>query len=146
MRTVIDWLTSRKSIAKSSSTGSVSLLVLRVWIGSMMAFGHGWQKLMSYSEKAANFADPLGVGHSLSMALAISAEFFCSLLLILGLFTRGALIPIMFTMLMAALVIHSDDPWQRKELAALFLGALTAIFIAGPGKYSLDALINGKRS
>ena len=47
----------------------ISLLVLRLYFGGMMLFAHGWPKLMSFSQKAAVFPDPLGVGSELSLVL-----------------------------------------------------------------------------
>ena len=115
---------------------------MRVGAGLMMAFGHGWGKLIGFGARSGQFADPLGVGSPVSLGLTVFAEFFCSLALVLGLFTRGAVIPLMVTMLVAALVIHGDDPWGKKELALLYLASFAALFIAGPGKYSLDRLLS----
>ena len=66
---------------------SFALLILRVALGAQMLTGHGWGKLMSFSEMAQDFSDPLGVGSTTSLALAIIGEVLCSALLTLGLFT-----------------------------------------------------------
>jgi putative oxidoreductase len=122
--------------------GGVGLLLLRLGVGGFMLFAHGWGKLTSFSEKADKFPDPLGIGSpALSMALAISAEFFCAALLIVGLATRLATIPLMITMLVAALIVHADDPWGKKEFALLYFIPFAALFFTGPGPLSLDALI-----
>jgi putative oxidoreductase len=109
-----------------------------------MAFGHGLGKLTGFGQRSANFADPLGVGSSFSLSLVVFAEFFCSLALVLGLLTRGAVVPLIITMVVAAFVIHGDDPFGKKELALMFLGSFVTVFIAGPGKYSLDRLLTRK--
>lgn len=135
----------KKLIAKVSSpgttstTGSFGLLILRVFAGATMAIAHGWGKLAGFSEKSGGFPDPIGLGSPTALGLAVFAEFFCSLAIILGLFTRAAAIPLLITMLVAAFMIHGDDPFQKKELA-LFYGAvfLTLIF-TGAGKFSVDA-------
>ena len=114
--------------------------MLRIGIGLMMALGHGWGKLSNFGEYAAQFADPYGLGATASLSLAVFAEFFCSLALALGLLTRAAVVPLIVTMLTAALIIHADDPWGRKELALMYLIPLVTILIAGPGKYSLDRM------
>jgi putative oxidoreductase len=124
----------------------LALLLLRVWFGLLIAFGHGWGKLTTFSERADSFADPLGVGSPVSLGLTIFAEFFCSLALALGLISRAVVIPLIITMAIAALVIHSDDPFARKELALLYLGAFLTIFITGPGKYSIDGALAGRQS
>ncbi|MEQ1876699.1 MAG: DoxX family protein, partial [Bdellovibrionia bacterium] len=95
--------------------------------------------LFSWSEKAATWADPIGVGPQTSLALAIFAEVFCSLGIVTGLCTRLAAIPLMVTMFVASVIVHADDPWSKKELSAVYFIAFTAILVMGPGRLSLDA-------
>ena len=127
-----------KSLELSQSLG---LLFLRVCIGLMMALGHGLGKFANFPQAAISFPDPLGVGHTLSMGLAIFAELLCSVLLVFGLFTRLAAVPLIITMLVAALIIHADDPWQKKEMALLYLVPFVTIFFAGPGNFSMDRVL-----
>lgn len=124
---------------------SLGLLVLRVGVGTMMAAGHGWQKLLMFGARSGSFPDPLGVGSQLSLALALFAELLCSIFVILGLGTRLAAIPPLFTMLVAAFVIHADDPWAKKELALLYAVPFLVLLLAGGGSYSLDALLWRRR-
>jgi putative oxidoreductase len=107
----------------------------------MMLFGHGWDKLAHFSEKAAMFPDPIGLGGATSLTLVTFAEFFCALAIILGLATRFAAIPLVVNMLVAALIFHGGDPWPKKELALLYATPFVTLLLAGGGKYSLDALI-----
>ena len=110
-----------------------------------MLFGHGWGKLAGFGEFAPQFADPFGLGPTATLALAVFAEFFCSLAIIFGIFTRLSTIPLIITMLTAVFIIHGADPFQKQELGLIYLMAYLAIFIAGPGRYSLDAMITGKK-
>jgi putative oxidoreductase len=135
------WLLGRNAGGDEPRHMSVGLLILRVSVGLMMAFGHGLGKLASYSEQAAQFPDPYGLGPGLSMGLSVFAEFFCSLALIFGAFTRAAVVPLMVTMLTAVFIIHADDPWGTKELAVMYLVPYVTILVAGPGRYSLDRLL-----
>ena len=98
-----------------------ALLFLRLFIGGMM-LSHGWAKLASFSTLSATFPDPLGVGSTLSLLLILFAEVGCSCLLIFGLMTRLAALPLMFGMLMAFFVIHGADPFAVRELPLLYLG------------------------
>ena len=123
---------------------SWGLLLMRLSVGLMMHLGHGHAKLMSYAEKSSTFGDPLGIGSPLSMALAVFAEFFCSLGIVFGFATRLSAIPLLTTMLVAGLIVHADDPWGRKELAFLYAVCFLALIIVGGGKYSLDYLISKK--
>ncbi len=125
--------------------GNLALFILRVSFGTMMLFGHGWGKLAGFGEMSPQFADPYGFGAASSLGLAVFAEFFCSLALIFGIFTRLSTIPLIITMLTAVFVIHGASPYQKQELGLVYLMVYVVIFIAGPGRYSLDALITGKK-
>ena len=124
---------------------SIGLFVLRVGIGCLMLV-HGLQKLMGFSAMADVFPDPIGLGSQLSLSMAIGAEVGCSLLLILGLGTRLAVVPLAFTMLVALFVVHKNDPWKVKELAAAYLLVYTSLFLTGAGQFSLDHCWCKKRS
>lgn len=117
-----------------------AILLLRLFIGCLM-LTHGWAKLTSFSALSETFPDPLGVGHCTSLVLVLFAEAGCSLLLIFGLATRLAALPLIFNMLIATFVIHSGDPFATKELPLIYLGIYVVVFWAGAGKYSLDEII-----
>ncbi|HEU4725472.1 MAG TPA: DoxX family protein [Candidatus Eisenbacteria bacterium] len=120
---------------------SIGLLALRVGTGGLLLYAHGLGKFMNFSSKAATFADPIGLGPTVSFTLVVLAEFFCSIALILGLATRFAAIPIVIFGLVAALVQHAADPFSKKELALLYLVPALTLLFTGAGRYSLDALI-----
>ena len=117
---------------------SISLLFLRVVAGVFM-ITHGYGKLlMLFGDGPVKFADPLGIGITASLILTVLAEFLCSIFLIFGVATRLSAIPLLITMLVAALVIHAPDAFARKELALLYSAIYAFIAVAGPGKYSAD--------
>lgn len=122
----------------------LGLLLLRVCAGVTMIGAHGWPKLLRFSELSESFPDPIGVGATLSLTLALFAEVVCSALIVLGLFTRLAAIPAAFTMIVAAFVIHADDPWNKKELALAYLVVFATLALTGAGRHSLDARLPGK--
>jgi len=119
---------------------SVGLLALRIAIGGLMLV-HGLQKLMNFSELAGQFPDPLGMGSQLSLIAAIGAEVGCSLLVMLGLGTRLAALPLAFTMFVALFLVHASDPWQMKELAAVYLCVYLSLILTGGGEFSIDQWI-----
>ncbi|MBD3220968.1 DoxX family membrane protein [bacterium] len=121
------------------------LLIMRVALGAMMLGAHGWAKLTNFSAYATQFPDPLGLGANPSLALAVFAEVFCSLAIILGLFTRWAAVPLIVTMLVAAAIVHADDPWQKKEFALLYLIPMLTLVFTGPGKLALDDRLRPRR-
>ena len=121
----------------------MGLLILRLGAGGMMIAGHGWEKLLSFSERSAGFPDPLGIGHVSSMAGTVGAEVVCASLVAIGLATRLAALPLVFTMAVAGFVINAGEPWGEKELAAIYLLPFLVLVFTGPGAYSVDARIAG---
>lgn len=122
------------------------LLFLRLGAGGLMLFSHGIPKLDRLAQDPIQFADPLGLGPAISLWLALGAEIVCASLLVLGLGTRIAAVPLIITMLVAALIVHGDDPFQKKEFALVYGMIFFTIMLTGPGKFSLDALIAKRRS
>lgn len=122
----------------------LATLILRFFFGLFMLTAHGWGKLANFSERSGKFGDPLGVGTELSLTLAVFAEVFCAMFVMIGLFTRPALIPLIITMAVIVFIHHALDPFKMKELAIIYMIGYIVLFITGPGKYSFDHLI-GKR-
>lgn len=124
---------------------SLGLLILRLGFGLSLAIFHGLPKLLDFANKMNTFPDPLGIGSTLSLSLMIFAEFFCAILVALGIFTRYAAAPVIIGMAVAFFVIHGSDPFAKKELAYAYFVAFLSIFAAGPGRYSGDSLFRGSR-
>jgi putative oxidoreductase len=123
---------------------NTALLILRVVIGILM-LTHGWGKMENlFSGEPIQFADPIGLGATASLVLAVFAEVLCSILLILGFATRFAAIPLLITMLVAAFIVHINDGFGRQEFALLYAVIYLSITLIGAGKYSLDYLISKK--
>ena len=123
---------------------NISLLFGRITFGGMMLFGHGIPKLAKFEQNPIKFADPLGIGVSLSLSLAVFAEVVCATLLILGIATRFASLQLLFTMAVAAFLVHEGDPFfgrPGKEFAMVYLSGYMMFFLMGPGKYSIDGLL-----
>ena len=129
-------------LKEEESSGAI--LLLRIFIGLLM-MTHGWGKLSNFGAFSGGFPDPIGLGSEFSLILAIGAEFFASIFLILGLLTRLSVIPLAFTMIVAFFVVHAADPFQAKELSLIYLGIYIYLFLAGPGKYSLDRVLFKKK-
>ncbi|WP_435577924.1 DoxX family protein [Gilvibacter sp.] len=124
------------SVSKNYQTG---LLVLRVGMSALMLF-HGIPKLMNLFQGDMSFGDPLGIGSTLSFILTVFAEAICPILIILGLRTRLAAIPVIITMAVAAFIVHGNDPFANMEKALLYLVGFTAIALMGGGKYTIKQL------
>lgn len=122
----------------------IVFFLLRIAVGALM-LTHGIGKLSAlYGSDPVQFADPIGLGASVSLTLAVFAEVFCSLLLIFGLATRFAAFSLLITMLVAALIIHANDPFSKQELPLLYTAIYVVIVTVGAGKISIDNWIYAK--
>jgi putative oxidoreductase len=118
-----------------------ALLLLRLWIGLSMLLLHGWTKFTGFSDLSSKFPDPFGIGAQNSLILAVFAEVVCSILLVLGLFTRLAALFGAVTMAVAFFIVHKASLTMGPgsgELAFIYLAGYLTLFFAGAGKYSLD--------
>jgi len=116
-------------------------LFLRIVSGAVM-LTHGYPKFQKVLEGNLAFGDPIGIGQVPSLYLATFAEFLCAILVIIGLYTRLSLIPLIINMSVAFFIAHAADDFGTKEKSLLFLGMFIVIFFTGPGRFSIDKKLN----
>lgn len=114
----------------------LGLLILRVGF-SVFLLLHGIEKLEVAFTSKISFADPIGLGPTLSLILVLFAEVICTILIIIGYKVKWASIPPIILMLVAVFVVHSNAPIMERELAILYLIAFSVIGIMGSGKYAI---------
>jgi putative oxidoreductase len=123
---------------------NIIVLIVRLAVAALM-ITHGLPKLNKLlAGGEIQFADPFGLGQVMSLVLVVFAEFFCSILIGIGLGTRLASIPLIITMLVAAFIAHAADPIGKKELALLYLVIYLFLLVTGSRKFSVDYLIMRK--
>ena len=133
------------SITYSTLSFNIAMLLLRISFGLMLMVKHGFiQKVMNFATLKITFYNFMGMGSKASLILLLFAEIFCSLLVVLGLFTRWACIPIIFAMLVAIYGAGAGKDFMDSELAIFYLTAFVAILFCGPGGISVDGMINKK--
>ncbi|MDR6461846.1 DoxX family protein [Chryseobacterium sediminis] len=129
----------------SSIPKDVILLAVRVFIGFAM-LSHGFPKLqMLLAGGKIEFFDFMGLGPQISLILTVFAEFVCSILLILGLFTRVSLGFLIFTMIIAAFAVHGADSFEKREMALVYLSVYLLLMVIGAGKVSVDHMIERRK-
>jgi putative oxidoreductase len=128
------------STGYSETSLSIALFLLRAAAGAMM-IPHGYDKLRHFSAYGPGFTDPFHIGGPLSLSLCIFAEFFCAILIVLGLFTRLASIPLIITMAVVVFYVFHGQIFGKAEHPSLYLAMFIAVLFAGPGKFSLDKMI-----
>ncbi|WP_027482948.1 DoxX family protein [Deinococcus pimensis] len=138
----------------SDPTTAIILLILRVTLG-VVIFPHGAQKLLGwyggfgYKGTMGFFTQTMHIPYLFGL-LAIVAEFFGAIALILGVFTKLAALGIGVTMAVAAWTSHRQHGFfmnwfgQQKgeglEFFLLTIGIAAALTLLGAGSLSIDAL------
>ena len=132
----------RKLLSTKYSAGAfnTAMLLLRLTVGILMMM-NGYDKLKNFSTLEPKFMNFMGIGSSLSLALLIFAEFFCSLFLILGLFTRLAAIPLIIATCVMVFKAHNADIFGDGGTATLYLASYMVLLLVGPGRVSVDSMI-----
>jgi len=132
----------RKLFSTKYSAGafSAAMLILRLSFGILMMM-HGYDKLINFSTLQHKFMNFMGIGSTMSLALVVFAEFFCSLFLILGLFTRLAAIPLIIATCVMVFKAHNAEVFGDGQTAALYLTGYIVLLLVGPGRVSVDSMI-----
>jgi len=124
----------------SNGAFNFGMLVLRVAAGLLLAH-HGYQKLIKFNVLRYKFMNFMHLGSTVSLSLIIIAELICGILLILGLFTRLACIPIIIGMAVVVFVASNANIFAEGEKGMIYLAVTVAILFCGPGKISVDGML-----
>ena len=127
-----------------TSRASLGLLVLRLFAGVALMF-HGWGKI----QNPFGWMGPNAPVPALLQGLAALSEFGGGLALVLGLLTPLAMLGVLCTMAFAASThISRGDPFVGRgswELAGVYFTVAVMMLLTGPGRFSLDAKLFGRR-
>ncbi len=142
--------------ALTATDRNVSTTLLRLTLGVVM-FPHGAQKMLGwfggpgFSSTVEGLAQHAGLPAFVAV-LVICAEFFGSLALIVGLFSRAATLGIAAVMVGAIFIAHLSNGFfmnwygaqagEGYEYHLLAIGIALAIAIKGSGAFSLDGLVS----
>lgn len=121
---------------------SLLILLMRVFFG-ILFFTHGLDKMMNFNELSYSYPDVLGFGSYMTLMVTIFCEFCCSLFLIAGLLVRIMTIPMIIAMGVAFFDVH-DAMMPEGELALIYFIMFIILFFVGPGRYSVDYLIDNR--
>jgi len=127
------------STAYSEGAFNIATLALRLTFGLLLLIDHGLSKITHFSSLEYSFFDLFHVGHRISLILCIFAEVFCSVLAVLGLFTRFAALALVINMSVASFMALKGQPIAAHELAFFYLAAFFSILLVGPGRISVDS-------
>jgi putative oxidoreductase len=129
------------STSYSDNAFNFALLVQRVVTGLMLLVVHGLPRISNFSQLSSTFYDPFQIGHRNSLLLVIFAEIFCSMLLVLGLFTRIAAFVILVNLAIAIFMYYKGQPIKNMDVGIIYLASVFTILLIGPGRVSVDGMM-----
>ncbi len=131
-----------KFFSTKYSTGAFNfgMFILRVVLGLLVA-SHGYAKFIKFGTLKYKFMNFMHLGSTTSLTLIIFAELVCGILLILGLFTRLASIPIIIGMSVVVFVAANADIFGQGERGMMYLAAAVTVLFCGPGRISIDGMM-----
>ena len=121
---------------------SILILCLRLFFGALFMM-HGLDKLTHFNELSTTYTSILGLGSYMTLMLSIFTELCCSIFLMTGLLVRITVIPMIVAMAVAFFDLH-DAIMPEGELALIYLILFIILYLTGPGRYSIDYLIDTK--
>ena len=132
----------RKLLSTKYSAGAfnTAMLLLRLAVGILMMYV-GYDKLKNFGAYESKFMNFMGIGSTMSLALVVFAEFFCSMFVILGLFTRFAVIPLIIVMCVVLFKVNHGNVFGDGQVVALYLAGYLVLLLVGPGRVSVDSMI-----
>lgn len=124
----------------------LGLVALRILVAAPLLMKHGFEKVFTFSQMAAHFPDPIGIGPVPTLVIAMVSDSICTVLVILGLASRWAALFIFLNVAVAWASLHHFSFFghgaDHGELIVLYMGAMLTLVLTGPGKYSLDRAID----
>ena len=127
----------------------MGILALRVFVLGALFMKHGTPKLFDFNTElhweGAAYPSVFGLGAVGTLLIAAFADGICSLLVVLGLATRWAALFSGCSLVVGWGMVHGfairGTEGRIAETISLYIIACVAIFLLGPGKYSIEAMI-----
>ena len=132
-----------------TKTLDYGLLVIRLVLAVVMV-AHGAQKMFSFGHAgiAGGFAQMGMPMPQIAAALIIAVELGGGILMLAGLLTRVVGAAFAFAMLVATVQVHLPNGFFMPtgyEFTLTLLGIALGLALTGPGRWSADAMIAGRR-
>lgn len=116
--------------------------MLRVFGGTLLILGRSraWTEMVSVNAGLAGSS--FSFGGELGWFLTLFSECLCTILVMLGVFTRFTAVPPLVAMVLHALVLQVGTAWSVRELYLLYALPFFVLSFTGPGDYSVDGRLS----
>lgn len=122
----------------------LTLLVFRIAVTAELMLAHGLKKIGVGVTNAEIVPNPLHLPEAVNQLFAEAANLFFPILVMLGLFTRLAVLPTLAVTLTGYFVVHWNDSLIEKDMPFMYSLSFLLLLVFGAGKYSIDNFINKK--
>jgi putative oxidoreductase len=133
-----------RALTTAKRLDSTALLIARLTVGVLFV-STGWGKVHDLAKVTEYFAHLHIPAPAFNATLASFTELICGALLVVGLASRLAALPLVVTMIVALLTAKLDEiqglPDLFGEVEWTYIALLLVVATAGPGKASLDTLV-----
>ena len=127
---------------------SVGLLFLRLIGGALLISGRAWTWQTMIDSNRVLESTGWVLGGEIGWFLTLFSECLCTLMVMLGIFTKFTSVPPAVAMVVAGLALPGGTAWSTRELYFLFALPFFVLSFTGPGDYSVDsriAVLSGNR-
>lgn len=122
----------------------LTMLLFRVLVSLELMTVHGLKKIGIGVNVAEIVPNPLHLRDAFNNGFAIGANIIAPVFIMLGLLTRITILPVLAVTLTGYFVLHWNDALLVKDVPFIYSIVFMLIWVLGPGKYSLDYLVNRK--
>lgn len=119
----------------------ICMLVFRILLSLELIIVHGLKKVGIGVAEAEKVPNPYHLPEIINQFFATGANIICPLLIIIGAFTRFAVIPILIVTVSGYFVVHRTDNLHVRDIPFMYALSFIVVLLLGPGKYSIDYLI-----
>lgn len=130
----MQWLFTLMATGVQRLVLDLTMLFLRLCI-SVIVWHFQFAPQQAYDARLMNWT---GVTRDGIVVIVTLTQTICPVLMLLGLFTRLAVLILMAAILICLLLSNAADPGIFLEATWLYLSNLSVLLVMGPGKYAAD--------
>ncbi|MBC9932257.1 DoxX family protein [Chitinophaga qingshengii] len=121
-----------------STINNYAMLAFRVLLAFQLFRVHGMKKFRRENGQKEQVPNPLHLPETLNGLVATFADTAVPFLIILGLFTRLAILPAIGVTAIGYWVVHRKDSLEIRDVPYMYTLSLLLLLALGPGRYSID--------